>query len=137
MPIITDDLIIREILAQVRRIAVVGLSPDPERPSNRAARGMYEAGYEIIPVNPNADRVLGLKAFDDLKYVSHTINMVTVFRQPKHVPSIVELCIEKGVRNLWLQEGVIHEKAAREAADKGIHVVMDRCMYKEFNRLLG
>lgn len=137
MPIITDDLSIREILAQVRRIAVIGLSPDPNRPSNGVARGMIEAGYEIIPVNPNADRVLGLRTFDDLKYVTDTINMVTVFRDPKHVPSIVELCIEKGVRNLWLQEGVIHQEAAREAAAQGIHVVMDRCMYKEFHRLLG
>lgn len=137
MPIITDDLTIREILAQVRRIAVLGLSPDPNRPSNGVARGMIKAGYDIIPVNPNADRILGLRTFTDLKYVTDSINMVTVFRDPKHVPSIVELCIEKKMRNLWLQEGVIHREAAREAADKGIYVVMDRCMYKEFNRLLG
>lgn len=137
MPIITDDVTIREILAQVRRIAVIGLSPDPGRPSYGAAQGMMEAGYDIIPVNPNADHILGLRTFADLKYVTDTINMVTVFRDPKHVPSIVELCIEKGVRNLWLQEGVIHHEAAREAADHGIHVMMDRCMYKEFNRLLG
>ncbi|HET7371617.1 MAG TPA: CoA-binding protein [Gammaproteobacteria bacterium] len=137
MPIITDDVTIREILAQVRRIAVIGLSPDPGRPSHGVARGMMEAGYEIIPVNPNADRILGLRTFDDLAYVTDTINMVTVFRDPKHVPSIVELCIEKSVRNLWLQEGVIHREAAREAASHGIHVVMDRCMYKDFNRLLG
>ncbi|MES1954076.1 CoA-binding protein [Salinisphaera hydrothermalis] len=137
MPIITDDVTIREILAHVRRIAVVGLSPDPSRPSHAVAKGMMDAGYEIIPVNPNADQILGLKTFSDLKYVTDTINMVTVFRDPKHVPAIVELCIEKGVRNLWLQEGVVHQEAAREAAARGIHVVMDRCMYKEFNRLLG
>ncbi|KEZ76387.1 CoA-binding protein [Salinisphaera hydrothermalis] len=137
MPIITDDVTIREILAHVRRIAVVGLSPDPSRPSYAVAKGMMDAGYEIIPVNPNADQILGLKTFSDLKYVTDTINMVTVFRDPKHVPAIVELCIEKGVRNLWLQEGVVHQEAAREAAARGIHVVMDRCMYKEFNRLLG
>lgn len=137
MPIITDDVTIREILAQVRRIAVIGLSPDPSRPSYSVAKGMMDAGYEIIPVNPNADRILGLQTFADLKYVTDTINMVTVFRDPKHVPSIVELCIEKGVRNLWLQEGVVHHEAAREAAEHGIHVMMDRCMYKEYTRLLG
>lgn len=137
MPIITDDVIIREILAHARRIAVVGLSPDPNRPSHQVAKGMMEAGYEIIPVNPNANRILGLKSFDDLSFVTDTINMATVFRNPKHVPAIVELCIEKNVRNLWLQEGVIHREAAQKAAEHGIHVVMDRCMYKEFNRLLG
>lgn len=137
MPIITDDATIREILAQVRRIAVVGLSPDPQRPSNGAAKGMLDAGYDIIPVNPNADRILGRKTFADLRYIGDTINMVTVFRDPAHVPDIVEACIEKGVRNLWLQEGVVHQEAAEYAAEHGIHVIMDRCMYKEFQRLLG
>ncbi|RJS93393.1 CoA-binding protein [Salinisphaera sp. Q1T1-3] len=127
----------REILAQVRRIAVVGLSPDPERPSHRVAQGMLDAGYEIIPINPNADRILGLKAFSDLKFASSSINMATVFRDPKHVPDIVEMCIEKQVRNLWLQEGVVHHEAAEYAAQHGIHVVMDRCMLKEYQRLLG
>lgn len=137
MPIITDDATIRDILAQVRRIAVIGLSPDPSRPSFAVAKGMLEVGYEIIPVNPNATEILGRKAFSDLKFVSDSINMVNVFRDPKHVPAIVETCIERGIRNLWLQEGVVHHEAAQQAADHGIHVVMDRCMFKEFNRLLS
>lgn len=137
MPIVTEDRDIRDILAQVRRIAVIGLSPDASRPSHNAAKGMMENGYEIIPVNPHIDKVLGRETFADLRYISDTINMVTVFRDPKHVPEIVEVCIEKRIRNLWLQEGVIHLEAAEHAANHGINVVMDRCMLKEYERLLG
>lgn len=137
MPIVTDDHEIHSILAQARRIAVVGLSPDPERPSHGAAKGMIEAGYDIIPVNPKQDKIMGRKTFGDLRYISDDISMVNVFRDPKYVPEIVEVCIEKRISNLWLQEGVIHQEAAERAAEHGIHVVMDRCMYKEFQRLLG
>jgi len=137
VPIVTDDHEIRSILAQARRIAVVGLSPDPERPSHGAAKGMIEAGYDIIPVNPKQDKIMGRKTFGDLRYISDDISMVNVFRDPKYVPEIVEVCIEKRISNLWLQEGVIHQEAAERAAEHGIHVVMDRCMYKEFQRLLG
>ena len=137
MPIVNDDRLIREILAQVRRIAVVGLSPDPARPSHGVAKGMIEAGYDIIPVNPKEDKILGRKTFTDLNATSGEISMVNVFRDPQHVPEIVDICIEQRIPNLWLQEGVIHEEAAEHAAQHGIHVVMDRCIYKEFHRLLG
>lgn len=137
MPIVNDDRLIREILAQVRRIAVVGLSPDPARPSHGVAKGMIEAGYDIIPVNPKEDKILGRKTFTDLNATSGEISMVNVFRDPQHVPEIVDICIEQRIPNLWLQEGVIHEEAAEHAAQQGIHVVMDRCIYKEFHRLLG
>lgn len=137
MPIVTDDHEIRAILAQARRIAVVGLSPDPERPSHGAAKGMIDAGYDIVPVNPKQDKIMGRKTFGDLRYISDDISMVNVFRDPKYVPEIVEVCIEKRISNLWLQEGVIHQEAAERAAEHGIHVVMDRCMYKEYQRLLG
>ncbi len=137
MSIITEDEDIRDILAQVRRIAVVGLSPDPKRPSHGVAKGMIENGYEIIPVNPKIDKVLGRETLSNLRCIGNTINMVNVFRNPKYVPEIVELCIEKHICNLWLQEGVIHRQAAEHAANHGIRVVMDRCMLKEYNRLLG
>lgn len=137
MPIVNDDRSIREILAQVRRIAVVGLSPDPARPSHGVAKGMIEAGYDIIPVNPKEDKILGRKTFTDLSVTSGEISMVNVFRDPQHVPEIVDICIEQRIPNLWLQEGVVHQDAAEHAAQNGIHVVMDRCIYKEFHRLLG
>lgn len=137
MPIVIDDRSIRDILAQVRRIAVIGLSPDPNRPSHGVAKGMIEAGYDIIPVNPKKDKILDRKTFADLSSISGEISMVNVFRDPMHVPEIVEICIQQRIRNLWLQEGVVHQEAAEHAAQHGIHVVMDRCMYKEFHRLLG
>lgn len=137
MPIVIDDHTIRDILAQVRRIAVVGLSPDPARPSHGVAKDMIDAGYDIVPVNPKEDKILGRKAFTDLSVASGEISMVNVFRDPRHVPEIVDICIEQRIPNLWLQEGVVHHEAAEHAAQHGIHVVMDRCMYKEFHRLLG
>ena len=137
MPIVTEDWQIRDILAQVRRIAVIGLSPNTARPSNEVAQAMQAEGYGIVPVNPSYDKVLGHRSYPDLRYISTTVNMVDVFRHPRHVPDIVEICIERGIRNLWLQEGVIHEDAAERAANAGIHVVMDRCMLKEYRRLLG
>ena len=137
MPLLTQDTEIREILAQVRRMAVIGLSSNPDRPSHGAAKAMQAEGYQIVPVNPNEDYVLGENAFSDLHHVTGMVDMVDVFRAPEHVPQIVDACIERGVRHLWLQEGVIHEAAARKAADAGIDVIMDRCVLKEYRRLLG
>jgi predicted CoA-binding protein len=81
--------------------------------------------------------VLGENAFPDLRHVTGMVDVVDVFRSSEHVPQIVDACIERGVRTLWLQEGVIHHEAAQKAVDAGIEVVMDRCMLKEYRRLLG
>ncbi|WP_353110587.1 CoA-binding protein [Salinisphaera dokdonensis] len=137
MPMLTEDTPIREILAQTRRVAVVGLSSNESRPSFGVAKALKEEGYGIVPVNPNEDKVLGENAFPDLSHVTGLADVVDVFRSPEHVPEIVEACIRRGVRTLWLQEGVVHEEAAQKAADAGIDVVMDRCMLKEYRRLLG
>lgn len=137
MPMINEDSAIREILARVRRIAVVGLSSNTERPSFGVAKAMQAEGYQVVPVNPNEDQVLGENAFPDLRHITGMIDMVDVFRAPEHVPQIVDACIERKVHVLWLQEGVVHEAAAQKAADAGIDVVMDRCMLKEYRRLLG
>ncbi|MES1929091.1 CoA-binding domain-containing protein [Salinisphaera dokdonensis CL-ES53] len=134
---LTEDTPIREILAQTRRVAVVGLSSNESRPSFGVAKALKEEGYGIVPVNPNEDKVLGENAFPDLSHVTGLADVVDVFRSPEHVPEIVEACIRRGVRTLWLQEGVVHEEAAQKAADAGIDVVMDRCMLKEYRRLLG
>lgn len=137
MPMIDNDSDIREILARARTVAVIGLSSKTERPSFGVARAMQDNGYRIIPVNPNEDEVLGENAFPDLRHVTGMVDMVDVFRDPEHVPEIVDSCIERRVHTLWLQEGVVHHEAARKAADAGIAVVMDRCMLKEYQRLLG
>ena len=137
MSIITEDSRIREILAQTRRVAVVGLSSNPDRPSFGVAQALQAEGFDIVPVNPNETQVLGENAFPDIRHVTGMVDVVDVFRAPEHVPQIVDACIERGVRTLWLQEGVVHHEAAQKAVNAGIEVVMDRCMLKEYRRLLG
>ena len=112
-------------------IAVVGLSPNPARPSFRVAQGLQGFGYRIIPVRPMVDEVLGEKAYPDLESLPELPDIVDVFRAAEHVPAIVESCIKLGIRNLWLQEGVINEEAALRAREAGITVVMDRCMWRD------
>jgi hypothetical protein len=110
---------------------MVGLSPDPARPSYRVASGLQGLGYRIIPVRPSTDAVLGEKAYPDLESLPALPDIVDVFRAPEHVPVIVESCIRLGIRNLWLQEGIVHEAAAQRAREAGIAVVMDRCMWRD------
>ena len=122
---------IRELLHQVHSIAVVGLSPNPSRPSFRVAQGLQGFGYRIIPVRPMIDQVLGEKAYPDLGSLPKLPDIVDVFRAAEHVPAIVESCIKLGIRRIWLQDGVINEEAAQRANEAGITVVMDRCMWRD------
>lgn len=134
---VDNDNGIRDLLENARRVAMVGLSSNTARPSYGVAQALRRAGYDVVPVNPNEQAVLGAKAVADLSQVPGTIDVVDVFRQPEAVPAIVDACIELEVPALWLQEGVIHAEAAQRAADAGIDVVMDRCMLKEMRRLLA
>ena len=122
---------IRLILNTVHSIAVVGLSPNQARPSFRVARGLQSLGYRIIPVRPLISDVLGEKAFPDMESLPELPDIVDVFRAAEHVPAIVESCIKLGIKNLWLQQGVIHEAAAQRAMEAGITVIMDRCMWRD------
>jgi len=128
---------IRALLNQVRSVAVVGLSPQPARPSFNVAKALQGFGYRIIPVRPMVDEVLGEKAYPDLESLPELPDIVDVFRASEHVPAIVDSCIKLGIKNLWLQDGVIHEEAALRAQQAGITVVMDRCMYRDHTQLLG
>lgn len=123
------------ILHSVHTIAVVGLSPNPARPSFRVAQAMQGYGYRIIPVRPLLPEVLGEKAYPDLESLPLKVDMVDVFRAAEHVPAIVESCIALGIPYLWLQEGVIHEEAAQQAQAAGITVVMNRCMWRDYTQL--
>jgi len=122
---------IRQLLNRVHSIAVVGLSPNPARPSYRVAQGLQSLGYRIIPVRPMVDVVLGEKAFPDLESLAELPDIVDIFRAPVHVPSIVESCINLGIKKLWLQQGIVDEEAALRAKEAGITVVMDRCMWRD------
>lgn len=125
---------IRRLLNEVHSIAVVGLSPNPARPSFRVAQGLQGFGYHIMPVRPLVDKVLGEKAFPDLESLPELPDIVDVFRAAEHIPAIVDSCIKLGIKNLWLQEGIINEKAALRAQEAGITVVMDRCMWRDATR---
>ena len=116
---------IEEQLTQSHTIAVVGLSPNPERDSHQVARYLKEQGYRIIPVNPNADEVLGEKSYPDLKSVPEPIDMVDIFRRSDTVMPVVEEAIEVGAKYIWMQDGVINEEAAEKAQRAGLLVVMD------------
>ena len=122
---------IRQLLHKVHRVAVLGLSPNPARPSFRVARGLQSRGYQIVPVRPLVAEVLGERAYPDLESLPELPDIVDVFRAPEHVPAIVESCIKLGIQNLWLQEGVVHEAAALRARQAGMTVVMDRCMWRD------
>ncbi len=126
---------IAEMLKNSKTIAVVGLSGSRMRPSYGVAEYMQRAGYRIIPVNPQETEVLGEKCYARLEDVPEPIDMVDVFRRSEFVPDIVDSAIAVGAKALWLQEGVIHEKAAEKARQAGLSVVMDRCILKEHARL--
>jgi uncharacterized protein len=126
---------IPEILQSARVIAVVGLSSKRWRPSYGVTEYMQRAGYRIVPVNPEETEVLGEKSYPDLDAVPEAIDIVDIFRRSEYVPEIVEAAIRKGARAIWMQEDVVHEDAARRAAEAGLDVVMDRCILKEHRRL--
>jgi predicted CoA-binding protein len=119
-----------KILESARTIAVVGLSPDPRRPSHGVARYLQRAGYRIIPVNPNTDQVLGERAYPSLRDVSDPVDVVEVFRRSEFVGPIVDDAIAMRARAVWLQDGVIDEEAAERARAAGLDVVMDDCMMR-------
>jgi predicted CoA-binding protein len=126
---------ISEILHTARTIAVVGLSGKRFRPSYGVAEYMRNAGYRIIPVNPHEVEVLGEKCYPDLDSVPEQVDIVDIFRRSEFVPEIVEAAIRKGAKVVWMQEGVVHEEAARRAESAGLIVVMDRCILKDHRRL--
>ncbi|AMO37683.1 CoA-binding protein [Thauera humireducens] len=132
-----DRAATRALLQDTRTIAIVGLSPNPQRPSNEVARYLRAAGYTIIPVNPACDQVLGEKCYASLREIPGPVDLVDVFRRPEDVMPIVDDAIAIGARGLWLQLGVIAPEAARRAADAGLKVVMDRCTKVEHAVLIG
>ena len=124
-----------EILNSSRVVAVVGLSPKPDRPSYRVASYLKEQGYKIIPVNPKAERILGEVCYPDLSSIPEPVDVVDIFRRPTKVANIMEETLKIGAKAIWMQEGVINEEAAALAKETRLLVVMDRCMFKEHPKL--
>jgi hypothetical protein len=130
-----DDAL-RALLTGIKTIAVVGLSPQPARPSYRVAQAMQRYGYRIVPVRPLVDTVLGEKAYASLPDIPFKVDLVDVFRAAEHVPAIVEQCLALHLPAIWIQESIVHENAALQAQAAGMTVVMDRCISRDYARLM-
>ena len=128
---------VEEQLTQSKVIAVVGLSPNPERDSYDVARYLQAQGYKIIPVNPTVDEVLGEKSYPDLKSVAEPVDMVDIFRRSEAVPPLVDEALEIGAKYIWMQLEIVHEEAAKKATEAGVLVVMDRCTMREHSGRYG
>lgn len=126
---------ISELLLTARTIAVVGLSGKRFRPSYGVAEYLKRSGYRVIPVNPLETEVLGERSYPDLDSVPEPVDIVDVFRRSEFLPEIVEAAIRIGAKLVWMQEGVVHPAAARQAEDAGLAVVMDRCILKDHRRI--
>jgi predicted CoA-binding protein len=127
---------IKRILERSNTIAVVGLSDKPERTSYMVSEAMQAKGYRIIPVNPNADSILGEKSYPSLKDIPEQVDLVNVFRRSEHTPEVAEEAAEIGASAIWLQLGVYNEEAAEIAGRGGLQVIMDRCIKVEDSILL-
>ncbi len=123
--------VVAALLEKYKTLTVVGLSSKAMRPSHGVASYMQTHGYRIIPVNPNETSVLGEKAYPSIDEVPEPVELVVIFRRPEYVPDIVEAALRRGAKVIWMQEGVIHEDAARRAREAGLEVIQDRCILKE------
>lgn len=130
---------VRRILVQYRRLAVVGLSPKPDRPSHRAMVHMGAYGYHITPVNPTCEQVLGNPCVPTLAEAAKQgpLEIVDIFRRPADVPPLVDEAIELGAKVIWMQLGISEPESAQRARDAGLEVVEDRCVKMEHCRFFG
>jgi len=128
-----EPAVIREMLG-MKTIAVVGLSDDPVKPSHYVSAYMQAKGYKIFPVNPAVVEVLGETSYGSLSELPVKPDVVNVFRLPKAIPAIVDEMLALGLKNLWVQQGIVNLEAAERAEAGGIRVVMDRCIMVEHRR---
>lgn len=128
--------LIRLILQESSTVAVVGLSPKPQRPSHRVARYLMSAGYTVIPVNPGQDKILGQTCYPNLQAVPVQVDLVDIFRNPAAVLPVVKDAIAVGARFVWMQEGIVNHEAAARAEAAGLAVIMDRCTKIDHMNLL-
>lgn len=127
-----DD--IKEVFS-MQTIAVVGMSPKPERPSHYVSMYMKEQGYNIIPVNPGHNEISGIKCYSSLEEIIEPVDIVDVFRRSEYVVPIAESAINIKAKALWLQDGVINHEAAELASKSGLIVIMDDCMLRKHREI--
>ena len=128
---------IDKVLESCKTVAIVGLSPRPERDSNGVAAYIQEKGYRIIPVNPSASEILGEKCYPNLASIPEPVDVVDIFRRSEEVPTIVADAIKIGARAVWMQKGVVSEEGASAAREAGLIVVMDECIECEVRARAG
>ena len=119
----------------MKSIAVVGMSPKPERPSHYVALYLKENGYDIIPVNPGHSKIAGMKSYPNLLEIPSKVDIVDIFRRPEHVLPIVKEAIKIKAKALWLQDGIINEEAEKLATSKNLLFVMNDCMLRRHHQL--
>jgi predicted CoA-binding protein len=137
MDISTDSRALRNLLETAKRIAVVGCSPKPDRDSHRIAKYLIGAGYDVIPVNPGQDRLLGRDCYPDVASIPGGVDLVDVFRSPEHVPPVVEDAIKAKAPAIWLQLGVGNEEAEDRASEAGLQVVTELCIMVVHREMFG
>jgi uncharacterized protein len=133
----TEDISKKELLLSSRVIAIVGLSPKEDKPSNTVARYLREAGYKIIPVNPGYDEVLGEKCYHALADVPEKIDIVDIFMRADSIMPVVEEAVKVKPKCIWLQLGIVNEEAKKTAENHGITFFMDVCIKQEHERLFS
>ncbi|GBC72588.1 hypothetical protein HRbin03_00419 [archaeon HR03] len=133
---LTDEQI-REILQKYRVVAVVGASREPTKPAHYVPRFLMRHGYEVIPVNPFADEILGQKVYKTLEEIPKQVEIVDVFRPSEAVYEVAESAAKILPKVFWMQEGIYNRDAAELLKSKGVTVVWNRCMMKEHNRLFN
>jgi len=128
---------LKDTLHNVKTIAVIGISPKENRPSYIVASYLKSKGYRVIPVRPDGEEILGEKVYHSLSEIPKEISVdgVDIFRKSEDVPPIVEEAIQRGIKVVWMQEGIIHKEAGEKAEKAGSKVIMDRCIKKEYQRL--
>jgi predicted CoA-binding protein len=136
-----EDELILKILKEYKNIATVGFSKDPSKPAHAVPKFLILKGYNVIPVNPTVDSILGRKSYKSLLEIPDKVEVVQIFRPSKDVPPIVDEAIKRAkergdVKVIWMQDGIRNDEAARKAQENGLIVIQDKCMYREYMRLI-
>ncbi|WP_297940678.1 CoA-binding protein [uncultured Campylobacter sp.] len=126
---------LRRILSSAKNIAVVGLSPDESKPSNEVAKFLIERGFNVFPVYPKFDEILGRKVYRNLTEIDENIDVLVMFRKGEFASELVKDAVKKGVKTLWLQLGITSDEAGAVARENGINFVQDKCIKIELQRL--
>ena len=126
---------LRQILSSTKNIAVVGLSPDESKPSNEVAKFLIERRFNVFPVYPKFDEILGRKVYRNLTQIDENIDIAVMFRKGEFASELVKDAVKKGVKTLWLQLGITNDEAGAVARENGINFVQDKCIKIELQRL--